>query len=68
MSDDRDNEPRRSPATHRVGEDLSRLSADELRERLQLLDQEMDRLRAELSRKEASLSAAEDVFTGRAGR
>lgn len=68
MSGDWD-EPRQKKGQpeHRVGEDLSRLSKEDLHERLELLEGEIQRLKAELAQKETSLSAAEDIFTGRGG-
>lgn len=48
---------------HRVGEDLSPLSAHELRARVALLREEIGRLEAELARKDTSRAAAEGVFT-----
>jgi uncharacterized small protein (DUF1192 family) len=47
-----DEEPRRKPRTHEIGQDLSLLSVDELTERLE----------AELQAKGATKSAAEALF------
>lgn len=53
--------PRR-PVTHEVGQDLSSLSVDELRERVALLEAEIARLRAEETRKTASREVASALF------
>lgn len=48
--------------THEIGEDLSNLSANELADRITLLEAEIDRLNAEKARKSAGRSAAESLF------
>jgi uncharacterized small protein (DUF1192 family) len=48
--------------THEMGQDLSLLSVDELRERITLLKEEIARIEAELARKNASKSAADTFF------
>ncbi len=45
-----------------VGEDLSMLSIDELEKRIVLLEQELSRIRADISEKEISKEAAESFF------
>ena len=45
-----------------VGDDLSRLSVDELEARLKLLNQESERVREEIASKKSHKSAAESVF------
>jgi uncharacterized small protein (DUF1192 family) len=52
-------------AGHTVGEPLDQLSKDELQARLQTLEAEMARLRAELERKKAHEAAASELFTGK---
>lgn len=47
---------------HRLGEDLSKLSEDEICERLSLLRAEMDRLEAALAAKRESRRAAGSFF------
>lgn len=46
----------------RVGEDLSRLSVDELEQRLELFKKELDRVREEIATKQSHKSVAEAVF------
>lgn len=48
---------------HTVGEDLSAISVDELRERVDLLKTEIARLEAEIAAKGSSRSAADAVFS-----
>jgi uncharacterized small protein (DUF1192 family) len=59
-----DDEPagRRKAVSHEVGADLSAISVDELRERIRLLQAEIDRLEAEITRKDASRNAAASFF------
>jgi uncharacterized small protein (DUF1192 family) len=58
-----DEEPARKPVrVHTLGEDLSRLSAAELTERIGQLRAEIARLEAELSAKGATKAAAEALF------
>lgn len=58
-------EPRPKPVTaHEIGSDLSRLSLEELHERVALLEAEINRLRLAGSAKSASRSAADAVFGG----
>ncbi|ESR26458.1 DUF1192 domain-containing protein [Lutibaculum baratangense] len=66
MSPDWD-EARKTEPSHRVGEDLSRLSVAELRERLDLLAREKLRIEDEMKRKDRSLAEAEGVFGARGG-
>jgi len=49
-------------ARHEIGADLSAVSVDELRERIQLLEAEIERLSEEIRRKEASRNAAAAFF------
>ncbi|WP_426229678.1 DUF1192 domain-containing protein [Pararhizobium sp. DWP3-4] len=56
-----DDRPKKQLA-HEIGSDLALLSADELSLRIDLLNQEIERLEAERQRKSASKSAAESFF------
>lgn len=60
MRDDEDR-PRPKPK-HDIGQDLSLLSVAELDDRIALLHEEIDRLQADRTRKEASKSAADAFF------
>lgn len=60
MKDD-DDRPKKKIA-HEIGADLSMISAGELRERIQLLQDEIARLEADIAKKEASKSAADTFF------
>jgi uncharacterized small protein (DUF1192 family) len=55
-------EPRKPSVTHHLGCDLSAISADELRQRIALLETEIGRIRAEIDSKEASKKAADSLF------
>lgn len=57
-----DEEPRKKPKPHEIGQDLSLLSVGELNERIGLLRDEIDRLEAELKTKGATKSAADALF------
>jgi uncharacterized small protein (DUF1192 family) len=57
-----DEEPTKRPTQHVLGEDLSRLSLNELEERLDLLRAEIARLEAARATKSASAAVAEAVF------
>lgn len=46
-----------------VGEDLSKLSVDELEKRITLLNEEILRVKTEMSSKQASKSAADKFFS-----
>lgn len=61
MATDDEDRPRRK-VTHDIGQDLSLLSVGELEERIALLEQEIARLRAAASSKQASRSAADKFF------
>jgi uncharacterized small protein (DUF1192 family) len=61
MMMDEDAPPKRKLA-HEIGQDLALLSVEELRERIGLLQQEIARLEAALTQKQASLSAAAQFF------
>ncbi len=57
-----DNVISRGKADHVIGADLSAVSVDELRERILRLEAEIDRLKAEVARKEASRNDAASFF------
>ena len=57
-----DDEPRKKPRPHEIGQDLSLLSVDELSERIALLREEIARLEAERTAKGTTKSAAEALF------
>ncbi|RWM06601.1 MAG: DUF1192 domain-containing protein [Mesorhizobium sp.] len=57
-----DDEPKKKPRLHEIGQDLSLLSVDELSERIALLRDEIARLEAERTAKGATKSAAEALF------
>ncbi|MEP9376703.1 DUF1192 domain-containing protein [Aquabacter sp. CN5-332] len=59
MEEDR---PRPKPSPLEPGADLSRLSLEEIEERIALYREEIARLEAALTAKRASLNAAESVF------
>jgi uncharacterized small protein (DUF1192 family) len=58
---DDDDRPKRK-VTHDVGQDLSLLSREELRERVTLLKDEIARLEAAFAAKQASVSTADKFF------
>lgn len=57
-----DDTPTPKPSSHVVGEDLSALSVDELEERIDVLEGEIVRLREAMRAKEATRSAADQLF------
>lgn len=57
-----DDEPRKKPRPHEIGQDLSLLSVGELTERIALLRDEIARLEAEAAAKGTTKSAAEALF------
>lgn len=58
---DEDDRPKKKLA-HEIGQDLSLVSVEELKERIALLKAEIERLEADMAAKEKSRSAAESVF------
>jgi uncharacterized small protein (DUF1192 family) len=56
-----DDRPRKK-ISHQIGQDLSLLSVEELTERIALLTTEVERLRADISKKRASKEAANSIF------
>lgn len=61
MAIEDDDRPRKKP-THEIGQDLALLSVEELQERIGLLKEEIARLEADISKKMAVRSAADQVF------
>jgi uncharacterized small protein (DUF1192 family) len=57
-----EDEPRKKPKVHEIGQDLSMLSVGELSERIAMLNDEIARIEAELKAKGATKSAAEALF------
>jgi uncharacterized small protein (DUF1192 family) len=60
---DEDDRPKKK-ISHDIGQDLSLLSLEELRDRVALLKDEIARLEAVMTSKRASRSAAEGFFKG----
>jgi uncharacterized small protein (DUF1192 family) len=58
---DDDDRPKRKIA-HEIGQDLALLSVKELEERIELLNEEIARLQADIARKGASRNAADLFF------
>lgn len=58
---DSDDEPRKKPV-HEVGMVLDTLSVNELEERIELLEGEIERLKIAIIRKKDSKTAADSVF------
>jgi uncharacterized small protein (DUF1192 family) len=58
---DEDDRPKKKLA-HEIGQDLTLLSVEELGERVQLLKDEIARLEADMNRKRASRSTADQFF------
>lgn len=54
--------PKKKRAAHEIGEDLAKLSLEELAERIALLKAEIARLQAAIEQKRASAQAAETFF------
>ena len=57
-----DDEPKKPARVHQIGQDLSLLSVDELRERISQLRAEISRLEGELEAKGRTKAAAEALF------
>jgi len=58
---DDDDKPKKKIA-HEVGQELTLLSVEELRGRIQVLNDEISRLEADIKQKQASRSAADQFF------
>ena len=61
MASDEDDKPRKKPA-HAVGEPLEALSVAELSERIEMLREEIARIEAARTQKQAAQSAADAFF------
>ncbi|WP_160011306.1 DUF1192 domain-containing protein [Rhizobium sp. 18055] len=61
MSITDDDRPQKKP-NHEIGMDLSMISADELKSRIDLLKAEISRIEAEMARKASGRLAAENLF------
>jgi uncharacterized small protein (DUF1192 family) len=57
-----DDEKPKKKVIHEIGQDLTLLSVEELRARVQLLHDEINRLEADIAQKRASRSAADQFF------
>lgn len=57
-----DEEPKKKPKPHEIGQDLALLSVGELTERIAILRGEIARLEAELGAKAGTKAAAEALF------
>lgn len=53
---------RSKPSRHELGCDLSAISAGELEARITQLESEIERIRAEITRKDAGRKAADNLF------
>jgi len=58
---DDDDKPKKKIA-HEIGQDLTLLPVEELRGRIQILNDEISRLQADIKQKQASRSAADQFF------
>jgi uncharacterized small protein (DUF1192 family) len=58
---DEDDRPRKK-ISHEIGQDLSLLSVEELTERIALMNSEIERLQAAMTKKRASKDAANSFF------
>jgi uncharacterized small protein (DUF1192 family) len=58
---DEDDRPKKK-ISHEIGQELALLSVKELQERIALLREEIARLEADIGRKQASRSAADQFF------
>lgn len=58
---DDDDRPKKK-LVHEIGQELTLLSVEELADRVQLLRDEIARLEADMTKKKASRSAADQVF------
>jgi uncharacterized small protein (DUF1192 family) len=58
---DEDDRPKKK-ISHEIGQDLTLLSVEELAARVQLLNDEIERLQADMVNKRASRSAADQFF------
>jgi uncharacterized small protein (DUF1192 family) len=61
MAIEDDDKPRKK-VSHEIGQDLSLLSVEELAERIALMNSEIERLQAAMTKKRASKDAANNFF------
>ena len=61
MKEEDDDRPKKK-ITHEIGQDLYLLSVKELEERIALLTEEIERLKASIKSKQSSRSAADSFF------
>jgi uncharacterized small protein (DUF1192 family) len=61
MASEDDDKPRKK-VSHEIGQDLSLLSVEELTKRIALLNSEIERLQAAMTKKRASKDAANSFF------
>jgi uncharacterized small protein (DUF1192 family) len=61
MKEEDDDRPKKK-ITHEIGQDLYLLSVKELEERIALLTEEIERLKASIASKQSSRSAADSFF------
>jgi uncharacterized small protein (DUF1192 family) len=61
MAIEDDDKPRKK-ISHEIGQDLSLLSVEELTERIALMNSEIERLQHAVTRKRASMDAANSFF------
>ena len=61
MKEDDDDRPKKK-ITHEIGQDLSLLSVKELEERIALLNEEIERLKASIASKQSSRGVADSFF------
>jgi uncharacterized small protein (DUF1192 family) len=61
MKDEDDDRPKKK-ITHEIGQDLYLLSVKELEERIALLTEEIERLKASIKSKQSSRNAADSFF------
>ena len=61
MKEDDDDRPKKK-ITHEIGQDLYLLSVKELEERIALLTEEIERLKASISGKQSSRGVADSLF------
>jgi uncharacterized small protein (DUF1192 family) len=60
-ANDDDDRPKKKVA-HEIGQDLSLLSVDELGQRVQLMQDEIRRLEADMAQKRSKRAAADQIF------
>jgi uncharacterized small protein (DUF1192 family) len=61
MKEEEDDRPKKK-ITHEIGQDLYLLSVKELEERIALLTEEIERLKASIKSKQSSRNAADSFF------